>query len=70
MLPPEQEYFLETAIAELAAARACLSQNRIARAQEHIREAKYWSFKVPAEFTQGGFANNLYELEKLAFRRY
>jgi len=67
---PEQEYFLETAIAELAAARACLSQKRIARAQEHIREAKYWSFKVPAEFTQGSFQNNLIELEKLAFRRF
>jgi len=67
---PEQEYFLETAIAELAAARACLDQKRIARAQEHIREAKFWSFKVPAEFTQGSFQNNLVELENLAFRRF
>lgn len=69
-MQPEQEYFLETAIAELAAARACLNQNRFARAQEHIREAKYWSFKVPAEFTQGSFQNNLVELENLAFKRF
>jgi len=69
-MEPEQEYFLETATAELAAARACLSQKRIARAQEHIREAKYWAIKVPAEFTQGSFQNNLVELESLAFRRF
>ena len=69
-MQPEQQYFLETAMAELAAARTCLSQNRFARAQEHIREAKYWSFKVSAEFTQGSFQNNLVELEKLAFRQF
>lgn len=67
-MSPEQEYFLEVAKNELDLARRCLAQKRYAKAQEHILEAKYWSFKVPAEFTVGSFIDNLSELEKLAYR--
>lgn len=40
-----QAYFLETAEAELANARRYAGQKRRAKAQEALREAKYWAIK-------------------------
>ena len=45
-----QTYFLETAEAELANAKWYASQKRRAKAQEALREAKYWAIKCwPAD---------------------
>ena len=45
-------YFFHTAEAELAKARIFAEQGRKAKAQEAIREAKYWAIKCKAEDTK------------------
>ena len=63
-MEPRDVYYAETAIAELELAEKMRQQKRLARAQEHLREARYWAFKVPEEeFTGTPFLNNLRELE-------
>ena len=64
-------YFAETAIAELERAEKLWQEKRIARAQEHLREARYCAFKVPEEeFTGTPFLNNLRELELKLIRGF
>ena len=45
-------YFFHTAETELARARMFADQGRKARAQEALREAKYWAIKCDAENTK------------------
>ena len=47
-----EAYFFHTAEAELVKARIWAEQGRKARAQEAIREAKYWAIKCNAEDTK------------------
>ena len=46
------DYFYHTAEAELAKARIWADQGRKARAQEALREAKYWVIKCNPENTK------------------
>ena len=70
-MEPRDVYYAETAIAELELAEKMWQQKRLARAQEHLREARYWAFKVPEEeFTGTPFLNNLRELELKLLRGF
>ena len=67
----QNSYFVKTAISELEKAERFLSQRRVAKAQEHLREARHWSYKVPEEgFTGTDFLDNLRELELKLFRGF
>jgi len=62
-------YFAETAKVQLELAEKYWKERRVARAQEHLMEARYWAFKVPAEeFTGTDFSQNLSELERKIFQ--
>ena len=62
-------YFAETAMSELQLAEKYWKERRVARAQEHLMQARYWAFKVPAEeFTGTDFSQNLSELERKIFQ--
>ena len=53
MIDPDlEDYFFFTAETELAKARIFAGQGRKARAQEALREAKYWAIKCNAENTK------------------
>jgi len=70
-MEPMHAYFAETAIDELKRAEKFWNEKRVARAQEHLREARYWAFKVPEEeFTGTPFLNNLRELELKLYRGF
>ena len=70
-MEPRHVYFAETAINYLAAAEKCWQEKRVAKAQELLREARYWAFKVPSEeFTGTDFGNNLRVLELKITRGY
>lgn len=47
-----ESYFFYTAEAELAKARILAANGRKARAQEALREAKYWAIKCNAKDTK------------------
>ncbi len=62
-MDPRHAYYAETAIAELELAENCWQQKRTARAQEHLREARYRAYYVPEEeFTETPFVNYLREM--------
>ena len=62
-------YFAETAMVQLQLAEKYWKERRVAKAQEHLTEARYWAFKVPAEeFTGTDFTQNLSELERKIFQ--
>ena len=50
--PDLEDYFFFTAETELAKARIFAGQGRKARAQEALREAKYWAIKCNAKNTK------------------
>lgn len=70
-MDPRHVYYAETAIAELELAEKMREQGRLARAQEHLREARYWAFKVPEEeFTGTPFVDNLRAMELKLYRGF
>ncbi len=70
MLGEQEQYFYETAKTYLDNARSAWDQKRVARAQDYLREARYWAYKVPERFTKGDFQDNLRELELKITRGY
>ena len=67
----EIAYFAETATNYLAAAEKCWNEHRLAKAQELLREARYWAKKVPPEgFTESDFTDNLRVMELKISRGY
>jgi hypothetical protein len=64
------EYFFETAKQYLCSAESAFKQRRLAKAQDLLREARYWAIKVPERFTTDEFNHNLKELELKITRGY
>ena len=58
-----REYHRLTAEAEYEKARALATQNRKAKAQEHLREAKYWMAKCNEDEILG-LKNSIMLLER------
>lgn len=69
-MSPEQQYFHDVAWAEIRNAYNCFQLGRKARAQEHLREARYYVEKVPAEFTEPELMKNIEKIGTLVTRGY
>ena len=69
-LTPEQQYFHDVAWGEVRNAYECFKNGRRAKAQEHIREARFYLIKVPAEFTEPELIENIEKLSKVVSRGY
>ena len=69
-MTPEQQYFHETAWAKLRDSWRFWQQGRKARAQESLRDARYYAQKVPAEFMEPELANNLEKFSIIITRGY
>jgi len=66
----QQQYFHETAWSFLQECLAFHQQGRIARAQHALQEARYFAYKVPAEFIEPELSENLDRITKLLSRGY
>ena len=69
-LSPEQQYFHDVAWGEVRNAYQCFRDGRKAKAQEHLREARYYLVKVPAEFTEPELIENIEKLTLVVTRGY
>ena len=69
-LTPEQQYFHDVAWGEVRNAYQCFRDGRKAKAQEHLREARYYLVKVPAEFTEPELIENIEKLTLVVTRGY
>ena len=69
-LTPEQQYFHDVAWGEVRNAYECWINGRKAKAQEHMREARYYVIKVPAEFTEPELLENIDRIGTLVTRGY
>ena len=69
-LSSEQQYFHDIAWGEVRNAYECFRAKRKAKAQEHLREARYYLAKVPAEFTEPELIENIEKLTLVVTRGY
>ena len=69
-LSPEREYFHDVAWREFRKAHQCLIDGRRAKAQEHLREARYFLVKIPAEFTEPELIKNIEKITNVIMRGY
>lgn len=67
-LTPHQEHSLEEAWKSLRLAAALTKNNRRARAQEVLREANDFIFKMPKEFTDEDFRQQYDQLYNQLYR--
>lgn len=69
-IPVEQIYFIETAWNELRAAYACKQSGRVAKAQEHMMEARFYEAKIHPQFTDRELRENMDKLSTQLYRGY
>ncbi len=69
-LNEREQYFHETAWSYLRRAYDMWGQGRKAKAQELLLEARYYMYKVPAEFTEPELQQNMEKIGTLITRGY
>ena len=63
-------FFQEAAMTQLDLAQGYYDQGRKAKAQEHFVNAMYYAQKVPAEFTDRTFKENMTKLNSILYLGY
>lgn len=61
----EQQYFHDEAWKEVRSAYQRITEGRRARAQEHLREARYFLAKLPQEFTEPELYKNIEKISQV-----
>ena len=69
-LSPEQQYFHDVAWEEVRKAYQCFTDGRKAKAQEHLREARYFLIKIPEEFTEPELVQNIEKITRVVTRGF